>query len=98
MVTANFVRGSLFIHPFIGWLTSMAMIVFFVTPLVTIAVPEFQLNNPIANVYIGIQYSLRTPYVTTIVILALLMLLISSLIYFYQVQKRKREGEEELDE
>lgn len=90
LVTSNIIRGALFIHTFVGWLASIAMIIFFVTPLINIAVPEFNFNNPIANVYIGLQYNLSTPYVMTIILLTIITLVISLLVYALQMNMNKQ--------
>lgn len=54
------------------------------------AVPEFNLNNPIANVYIGLQYNLSTPYVMTIILLTIITLVISLLVYALQMNMSKQ--------
>lgn len=97
LVTSNIIRSALFIHTFVGWLASIAMIIFFVTPLINIAVPEFEINNPIANVYIGLQYNINTSYSVTIIILTVIVLLISMFVYSYQILKDKGEKENQDD-
>ncbi|WP_121615665.1 type VII secretion protein EsaA [Virgibacillus halodenitrificans] len=89
MACANVVRGSLFIGPFVGWLASIAMIVFFITPLLNIVVPEFTFNNPVSNVYMGLQYGTETSFILTIIVLAAITLAISAFIYTLQVMRNK---------
>ncbi|WP_019377037.1 type VII secretion protein EsaA [Virgibacillus halodenitrificans] len=89
MACANVVRGGLFIGPFVGWLASIAMIVFFITPLLNIVVPEFTFNNPVSNVYMGLQYGTETSFILTIIVLAAITLAISAFIYTLQVMRNK---------
>ncbi|MYL47229.1 type VII secretion protein EsaA [Virgibacillus halodenitrificans] len=89
MACANVVRGGLFIRPFVGWLASIAMIVFFITPLLNIVVPEFTFNNPVSNVYMGLQYGTETSFILTIIVLAAITLAISAFIYTLQVMRNK---------
>ncbi|AIF45194.1 type VII secretion protein EsaA [Virgibacillus sp. SK37] len=89
MACANVVRGGLFIGPFVGWLASIAMIVFFITPLLNIVVPEFTFNNPVSNVYMGLQYGTETSFILTIIVLAAITLAISAFIYTLQFMRNK---------
>ena len=88
---SNIVRGGFFIHTFVGWLASIGVIIFSVPPLLNIAVPEFQFNNPIADVYIGLQYNTNTPYLAAVSLLALIVILVSVFVYTYQILTNKHE-------
>src|SRR5690625_6180643 len=55
---ANIVRGALFIGPFVGWLASMVMFVFFVTPLINLVVYEFSFFISIHYVYMFLLFIL----------------------------------------
>src|SRR5690625_2702914 len=86
----------LFIGPFVGWLASMAMIVFFVTPLINLVVPEFSFNNPITNAYMILQFSSESVPILIMVSLVLITVAVSAFIYGLQVTRSKaRVGEDE---
>ncbi|MFC4024360.1 type VII secretion protein EsaA [Oceanobacillus longus] len=94
---SNIVRGGLFVGPFIGWIASIAMIVFFISPLINIVVPEFSFNNPITNVYMSLQYGTEGSPYWTMAVLLLITLLVSAFIYTLQVL-RNRPGVEQNEE
>ncbi|MGM8364436.1 hypothetical protein ACLIBG_03030 [Virgibacillus sp. W0181] len=90
LACANIIRGSLFIGPFIGWIASIVMIVFFVTPLIDIVVPDFSFSNPIANVYMSLQYGNESGLYLTMAILLILSVIISAMIYGWQLMRNKQ--------
>lgn len=87
--SANIVRGALFIGPFVGWLASMGMIIFFVTPLINVVVPDFSFNNPITNAYMTLQFSSQSISIWMMVILILITVAVSAFIYGLQVTRNK---------
>ncbi|RKQ33907.1 type VII secretion protein EsaA [Oceanobacillus halophilus] len=90
MACSNIVRAGLFIGPFVGWMASIVMIVFFISPLMNIVIPEFSFDNPIANVYMSLQYSgLDAPKYLTMTILIGIVLLVSAFIYALQIMRDK---------
>lgn len=93
MACSNIVRGGLFVGPFVGWLVSLVMIVFFISPLLNIVVPEFSFNNPVSNVYMGLLYGTPSSYGVTMTALALVILLVSALIYSWQIMNHKAKAE-----
>ncbi|WP_085992895.1 type VII secretion protein EsaA [Oceanobacillus senegalensis] len=88
-VCSNVVRAGLFIGPFIGWMVSIATIMFFISPLLNIVLPEFNFANPVSNAYLSIQYGLDTPVILTMVILIGIVLLLSVFIYMLQNIRNK---------
>src|SRR5690625_3333523 len=86
---ANIVRGALFIGPFVGWLASMGMIVFFVTPLIHIVVPEFSFNNPITNAYMALQFSSESFPLLIMISLIVITGGVSAFIYGLQITRNK---------
>lgn len=93
LACSNIVRAGLFIGPFVGWLASIAMIVFFITPLLNIVVPEFSFNNPISNVYMGLQYGTQSSLTWTLIVLAVIVLLASAFVYTLQIMKNRAKVE-----
>lgn len=89
MACSNLVRGGLFIGPFVGWLVNIALILFFISPLLDIVVPEFSFNNPISDVYMGLLYGSSSSYALTMTVMAAVILIVSALIYGLQMMKAK---------
>lgn len=95
MAGANIVRAGLFVGPFVGWLASILMIMFFITPLLNIIVPEFNFVNPVSNVYMGLLYgSSSTSYALTMIGMLIIVLIMSALIYTLQIMRSKVKAEE----
>ncbi|ASN06083.1 type VII secretion protein EsaA [Virgibacillus necropolis] len=91
MACSNIVRAGLFIAPFVGWLASIVMIVFFITPLIDIVVPKFSFENPIADGYMSLQYGFDYPLYMTMGIILAITILVSVFIYTFQVIRNKAE-------
>lgn len=98
MACSNIIRGGLFVGPFVGWLASIAMIIFFISPLLNIIVPEFSFNNPVSNVYMGLLYGASSSYAVTMTVLAGVVLIVSAFIYALQVMRNKTKVEEPNEE
>lgn len=99
MTVTNIVRGGLFIGPFVGWLMSIVMIMFFITPLLNIVVPEFSFRNPVSNVYMGLLYgSSSTSYVLTMIGMIIIVLIMSALIYSLQIMRSNKKADEANEE
>lgn len=99
MAVANIVRGGLFIGPFVGWLMSIVMIMFFITPLLNIVVPEFSFRNPVSNVYMGLLYgSSSTSYILTMIGMITIVLIMSALIYSLQIMRCNKKADEANEE
>lgn len=96
--TANLIRGGLIVHPFVGWLMSIALIIFYTTPLLDIVIPEFHFNNPISDVYIGMLYRNNVAYGMPLFILSLIIVVVSALVYTLQIYRNKKEVAEDVEE
>lgn len=99
MTVSNIIRAGLFIGPFIGWLTSILMTLFFVTPMLNIIIAEFNFNHPISNIYMNLLYgAASTPYAITIASLIFIIISMSILIYALQINRRQVEVEKTNEE
>src|SRR5699024_779592 len=96
--TANLIRGGLIVRPFVGWLMSIALIIFYTTPLLDIVIPEFHFNNPISDVYIGMLYRNNVAYGMPLFILSLIIVVVSALVYTLQIYRNKKEVAEDVEE
>lgn len=95
LACASVVRGSLFIAPFVGWLASIGMIIFFVTPLIDIVVPEFNVNHPVANTYMALQFGSDKGFLGTTIVLLVITLIISIGIYAWKLKQDKTAGQQD---
>src|SRR5699024_4247670 len=85
MACSNIIRGGLFVGPFVGWLASIAMIIFFISLLLNLIVQEFSFNNPVSNDYIVLLYDASSSYPVTMTVLVGVVLIVSAIIFALQV-------------
>ncbi|MBU8596194.1 type VII secretion protein EsaA [Shouchella clausii] len=72
LATAGLIRVAFMAGPWVGWLLSVAFILFFTSPLLDMAMPNFRTNNPIAELYISIQASPQNAFLAGMIPLALI--------------------------
>jgi len=76
---STLVRVAFHLNQFIGWLASMGLILFFVSPLLALAAPNFSYEDPMSTVYMSIQYGTGNEFsigcFTLVGIIALLSLI-----------------------
>ncbi|WP_342490910.1 type VII secretion protein EsaA [Bacillus sp. FSL R5-0422] len=51
-----FIRTAFLFGSIAGWMAATALIFFFVAPLIDLVMPNFHFTNPVADVYLSIQY------------------------------------------
>ncbi|MEC0664854.1 type VII secretion protein EsaA [Priestia flexa] len=56
LLASTLVRGAFLIGNFVGWIATVLMILFFITPLLNLAMPNFNYEDPVSKVYMSIQY------------------------------------------
>ncbi|WP_211202281.1 hypothetical protein [Salicibibacter cibarius] len=78
IATAGIVRFAFSAGPFIGWLVSIGLMVFFMTPLLDMAMPNFSTTNPVAELYMAIQYGNQGEFIAGTIILGVISLLVLS--------------------
>ncbi|MFG6495824.1 type VII secretion protein EsaA [Fictibacillus sp. UD] len=59
---STLVRSAFNIGSFVGWMASIGLILFFVSPLLALAAPNFQYEDPMSAVYMSIQYGADNDY------------------------------------
>ncbi|MBU5594932.1 type VII secretion protein EsaA [Amphibacillus sp. MSJ-3] len=72
-VCSGIVTVSYTLHRLFGWLITVGMIVFFVTPLIALTTPNFNFIDPMSRVYMSIQYSGRSAFPMTVIILTIML-------------------------
>ncbi|WP_110112137.1 type VII secretion protein EsaA [Bacillus sp. CGMCC 1.16541] len=72
------VNGAFLIGPFVGWIVSIALIMFYINPLLSLAMPNFSYEDPVSKVYMSIQYDTSTLFTEAIVtLLGIILVLIT---------------------
>lgn len=95
LATAGLIRVAFMAGPWVGWLLSVACVLFFTSPLLDMAMPNFSTNNLIAELYISIQASSQNAFLTGMLPLALIAALtIAVPIVRHAVVNRKKEEDD----
>ena len=82
MTLVSILRIAFFISSFIGSLMTVLFIVFFTTPLLDLTLPNFSMENPVANVFLNIQLGDSDGLYLMLIVLALLTMICSTILYF----------------
>ncbi|TYR79172.1 type VII secretion protein EsaA [Priestia megaterium] len=76
LASSTIVRCAFLLGNFIGWVTTVVMILFFVTPLLSLSMPNFNYEDPVSKVYMSIQYETNSLFTeATMVLLGVTIML-----------------------
>ncbi|PLT31472.1 type VII secretion protein EsaA [Peribacillus deserti] len=81
LACASFVRFAFYIGPFVGWLLGAGLILFFITPLLDMVLPNFDISHPISNVYLSIQYGDQAEFYPAAAVLLFITVLLTAIPY-----------------
>lgn len=95
IATAGIVRLAFTAGPFIGWIVSVGLMLFFVTPLLDMAMPNFSTTNPVAELYMSIQYGSQVDFVAGTIVLGLISLLVLSVPFIQKALTNSKEKSKE---
>ncbi|RSK57096.1 type VII secretion protein EsaA [Bacillus canaveralius] len=85
LVLVSFKIGNL-----IGWVASVALVAFFITPLLALAAPNFQYEDQMSKVYMSIQYGSSALFIPAIIVLAGTILFLSIIPFAFNALKNAR--------
>ncbi|UOQ94560.1 type VII secretion protein EsaA [Halobacillus shinanisalinarum] len=95
---SSLVRLAFSVGPFLGWFTGLLLVVFFVTPLLNVILPNFSINHPIAEVYMSIQYGDQSSFYPAVIILAVITVVAGSIPYIVKYFQREKEESDDIQE
>lgn len=84
LVASSLAKLAFDIGSFTGWIVSLAMVLFFISPLLDMAMPNFGVDHPIASVYMSIQFGSSSQFYPAVVLLGVLAVLFISFPYILQ--------------
>ena len=85
---STLVRSAFNVGQFIGWIASVGLILFFVSPLLALAAPNFQYEDPMSAVYLSIQYGVDNDYLIGCFFLVGLIIILSLIPYAVRLWKK----------
>ncbi|MDQ0215836.1 type VII secretion EsaA-like protein [Oikeobacillus pervagus] len=77
VASSTLVRVSFYFGSLIGWFVSVGVMIFFITPLLDLTIPNFNYEDPISKVYMSIQYELSTLFGPAVLILGGLIVILT---------------------
>ncbi|MGA4517615.1 type VII secretion protein EsaA [Solibacillus silvestris] len=84
------------VGPLIGWFVTIAVIVFFVTPMLTLLASNIDYEDPMSKVYLSIQYGPESMIISASIVLALLIGVFALVpLIVSKIKNRKIEQDEE---
>ena len=86
-----FTQLAFAIGPFVGAILVIGLISFFTIPLLDLIMPNFNVDHPVANVYMSIQFGNQLAFIPATVILIILTLIAAILPYVMKHLATKRE-------
>ncbi|WP_079527508.1 type VII secretion protein EsaA [Halobacillus hunanensis] len=95
---SSLVRLAFSVGPFLGWFTGILLVVFFVTPLLNVILPNFSINHPVSEVYMSIQYGDQSSFYPAVIVLALITVLAGAIPYIVKYLQRKKEETDDIQE
>lgn len=96
---AGIIRLGLEIGPVVGALTVVGMLVFFITPLLDLVLPDFSVQHPVSQVYMSIQYGDQSAFLPAVIIASVISVVAVALPYVLKkVRARRNQGEESYEE
>ncbi|ALF08673.1 type VII secretion protein EsaA [Parageobacillus thermoglucosidasius] len=78
------VRLAFFIGPFTGWVLGVGLILFFITPLLDLVLPNFSFDHPISETYMSIQYGDQQAFYPAVITLGVVTVLMSAVPFLKQ--------------
>lgn len=92
-----FTQLAFAIGPFVGAILVIGLISFFTIPLLDLIMPNFNVDHPVANVYMSIQFGNQLAFIPATVILIILTLMAAILPYLMKRLAIKREMAHEVE-
>ncbi|MFF5400475.1 type VII secretion protein EsaA [Peribacillus butanolivorans] len=86
-----FTRLAFSIGPFVGAILVIGLISFFTIPLLDLIMPNFNVDHPVADVYMSIQFDSQLAFLPAVVILSILTLIGSIIPYLMKRFTERRE-------
>lgn len=88
---STIVRVAFLLGNFAGWLASVGLVAFFVSPLLALAAPNFTYEDPMSKVYISIQFDTNNLFTQAIIVLIGMIVVLTILPFVVNAFKNTNE-------
>ncbi|UNL86364.1 type VII secretion protein EsaA [Priestia koreensis] len=100
VATSLIVQLAFLASNFVGWIVTVILILFFITPLLTLSMPNFGYEDPVSKVYMSIQYDTHTLFTSAVIALVGLIVILAALpavVRFMKSNNHRVESDETYD-
>ncbi|WP_409291184.1 type VII secretion protein EsaA [Peribacillus sp. SCS-37] len=91
MAGSSLVRLAFYAGPIVGSIITAGLIVFFITPLLDMVLPNFDFSHPVSNVYLSIQYGDQGAFYPAAAVLVVLTILFTAIPYISRMRELKKQ-------
>ncbi|MGG0539554.1 type VII secretion protein EsaA [Priestia aryabhattai] len=93
LASSTFVRIAFLLGSFAGWVTTVGLILFYITPLLNLSMPNFNYEDPVSKVYMSIQYDTQSLFGQALIVLLGMTAVLSVLPSIIRALKTTKEVE-----
>ncbi|MEH7587066.1 type VII secretion protein EsaA [Priestia megaterium] len=93
LASSTLVRIAFLSGSFAGWVTTVGLILFYITPLLNLSMPNFNYEDPVSKVYMSIQYDTQSLFGQALIVLLGMTAVLSVLPSIIRALKTTKEVE-----
>lgn len=93
LASSTLVRITFLLGSFAGWVTTVGLILFYITPLLNLSMPNFNYEDPVSKVYMSIQYDTQSLFGQALIVLLGMTAVLSVLPSIIRALKTTKEVE-----
>ncbi|MES9789304.1 type VII secretion protein EsaA [Priestia megaterium] len=93
LASSTLVRIAFLLGSFAGWVTTVGLILFYITPLLNLSMPNFNYEDPVSKVYMSIQYDTQSLFGQALIVLLGMTAILSVLPSIIRALKTTKEVE-----
>ncbi|MBY0030435.1 type VII secretion protein EsaA [Priestia aryabhattai] len=93
LASSTLVRIAFLLGSFAGWVTTVGLILFYITPLLNLSMPNFNYEDPVSKVYMSIQYDTQSLFGQALIVLLGMTAVLSVLPSIIRALKATKEVE-----
>lgn len=95
--TALVVTISFSISRLVGWLASVGLVIFFISPLLALIAPNIGYEDPMSSVYLSIQYGPDTLFIPAVLLLTSIIVLLACIPLVIQYFKNRDKTNDDVE-